>query len=336
MPTNVFFSPKVITEQDMYEDIVIESLKMYGQDVLYCPRQILTRDFILGEDVESKFDMAYTIEAYIENTEGFEGEGNLLAKFGMEIRDECTFIVARRQWERLVGFYEYDGPGRPAEGDIIFLPLSKSFFEISFVEHEQPFYQLSNLVVYKLQCRLFEYNEEDFDTGYDEIDAIEREHGYVQLITVNDVLGVFEVGKTYRQVVIPNESNPALDVFVEGKLVEFDGTFAKFVDLTSSDGRFRNFIIDVRITDGLEIPEFSANVSQVFGLESGTDQTFANDLGASNYIIEQEADSIIDFTESNPFGEPATSQYVAPQVTVFTMDSEGVTMDDSTISFDVG
>ena len=97
MPTNVYFSQKVKSEQNLYEDIVIESLKMYGQDVYYLPREVITEDAILNEDVESNFNDAYMVEMYIENIEGFEGEGNILAKFGVEIRDQATFIVSKRR-----------------------------------------------------------------------------------------------------------------------------------------------------------------------------------------------------------------------------------------------
>lgn len=333
MPTNVFFSPKVVSEQDLFEDIIIESLKMYGQDVLYCPRQILTRDFILGEDVESKFDVAYTIEAYIENTEGFEGEGNLLSKFGMELRDEATFIISKRQWEKYVGFYEYDGLGRPTEGDVIFLPLSRSFFEVSFVEHEQPFYQLNNIVVYRLQCRLFEYNEEDFNTGIAEVDQIEADNAYTQMIAVNNVTGVFEIGERYRQIVKQTETGA--NVFVEGEMTEFDGTLMKMVDLTSTDGIFRTFIEGANITDILG--EVTANVTTVYGLESSTDQTFANDLAATNYAFEQEADLVLNFDELNPFGEPAIYN-VTPQtaLVIYRFDSDQITMDSNTIHMDNG
>jgi len=97
MATNVYFSPKVKTEQNLYEDIVIESLKMYGQDVIYIPRQLINRDEIMNEDY-SKFTDAYTIEMYIETSEGFAGEGDLLGKFGVEIRDQATFVVAKKRW----------------------------------------------------------------------------------------------------------------------------------------------------------------------------------------------------------------------------------------------
>jgi len=339
MPTNVYFSPKVQTEQFLFEDIVIESIKMYGQDVFLIPRRIVTRDFILGEDVESKFDKAYEVEMYIENTEGFEGEGNLLSKFGMEIRDEATFILAKRTWEKQIGFYEF-AEVRPNEGDLIYLPLSKSFFEISFVEHEQPFYQLNSIPVYKLRARLFEYNEEDFDTGFAEIDAIESVAGYKQIISITDFIGELgELGEDWKQVV-RGEVNGNPEVTVTGKLVAFDGTLMEFVDLRSSDGRLRNFLVsENRIyKDGEDGNPLAGNalITEVYGLESTTDQTFANDLGAANYVFEQEGDSIIDFSESNPFGEPGIVQAPAVQVTLFTMDSDEVTMDTSVVLMDNG
>lgn len=345
MPTNVFFSPKVRTEQYLFEDLIIESIKMYGQDVYYVPRRIVTRDFILGEDVESKFDMAYTVEMYIENTEGFEGEGNLLSKFGMELRDEATFVLAKRSWEKQVGFYEATIE-RPNEGDLIYLPLSNSFFEISFVEHEQPFYQLNNLPVYKLRARLFEYNEEDFDTGIEALDAIESVAGYKQIIQVSDIVG--ELGDLPQEwiQVVRGEVNGGDEVTVTAKLVAFNGSLMEFVDLRSSDGRLRNFVVsgerittnDAEVVAGVTItgPTATAIVDTVYGLEETVDQTFANDLAAQNWNIEQEADSIIDFSESNPFGEPGIVEATPAAVTVYSFDSDNVTMDDAFIFMDNG
>ena len=135
MPRNVYFSQAVRSEQNLYEDLVIESLKIFGQDVYYIPRTLVNRDNILGEDPASSFDDAYLIEAYIENQDGFEGAGDLYQKFGLEIRDEANFIISKRQWEKLIGLYNntLDSIERPKEGDLIFLPLSNSFFEITFV-----------------------------------------------------------------------------------------------------------------------------------------------------------------------------------------------------------
>ena len=171
MATNVYFSQKVKSEQNLYEDIVIESLKMYVQDIYYLPRDVVHEDTILNEDVESKFDASYTIEMYIESVDGFEGDGDILSKFGVEIRDQATFIVSRRRWEQLIGIHNNGiNSVMPNEGDLLYLPLSKGLFEIRFVEDEQPFYQLSNLPVYKLQCELFEFSGEKFNTGLVNLD----------------------------------------------------------------------------------------------------------------------------------------------------------------------
>ena len=127
MPRNVYFSQQVKSEQIVYEDLVVESLKIFGQDAYYMPRTLLTRDDVLGEQKGSSFNDAYLIEAYIEDSDGFTGAGDLYSKFGLEIRDEVNFIISRRQWERFVGVFNNDVTATaPQEGDVIFLPLSNS------------------------------------------------------------------------------------------------------------------------------------------------------------------------------------------------------------------
>ena len=186
MPTNVFFNHAVSTEQHLYEDLVVESLRMYGQETFYLPRQVVEEDSILDEDVQSKFGDAYSVEMYIENPEGFEGEGDLMSKFGVEIRDQATFVISVRSWERFVSTDGNLATGlRPNEGDLIYLPLSGSLFEIRFVEHEMPFYQVGKLFVFKLKCTLFEYSGEDFDTNIDAIDIVEDQQAYTIQLTMN-------------------------------------------------------------------------------------------------------------------------------------------------------
>ena len=183
---NLYFSDKVRSEQNLYEDIVIESLKIYGQDVYYIPRDIVAEDKIFGHDIPSRFNSSHKLEMYIENVEGFDGEGDLFTRFGVEIRDEATFVVSRRRWVQQVSRMDSQLTStRPREGDLIYLPLSNSFFEVMHVEHEQPFYQLSNLPVFKLRCQLFEYNDEDLDTGIAEIDEVERDYAYRYVLTLN-------------------------------------------------------------------------------------------------------------------------------------------------------
>lgn len=165
-------------EQNLYEDLVIESLKFYGQDVYYLPRELVNVDKVFMDDVPSHFSDAYKIEMYVENVDGFGGEGDLFSKFGVELRDQATFVTARRRWKSLIGDKLDSYNFRPREGDVIYIPFSKSMFEIFKVETETPFYQLNQLPTFRLQCELFEYNDEDFDVGIDEIDDIELEGAY--------------------------------------------------------------------------------------------------------------------------------------------------------------
>ena len=169
-------------EKRLYENLIIEGLKIYGQDIYYLPRTLVNRDLILGEDVASKFNAAYLAEMYMETTEGFAGQQEIINKFGLEIREDTTFMVSKRRWLDLV-----DDPatmivsGRPNEGDIIYMPLMNSFFEIQFVEDQEPFFQLGQLPVYKLRCTRFEYSSERLDTGVADIDKAEDKYSLDQL-----------------------------------------------------------------------------------------------------------------------------------------------------------
>ena len=183
MARNVYFSEGTRSEQLLYEDIVIESLKIYGQDLYYLPRETILKDDILNEDPSSRFSRAYMIEMYIDNVEGFDGGGDLFTKFGVEIRDQVTLTMARRRWAQAVQNYANDLKGdRPLEGDLIYLPMARKLFQIMRVEHEDPFYQLNNLATYKLICELYEFNEDDFDTGVATIDAIEEQYAQRYII----------------------------------------------------------------------------------------------------------------------------------------------------------
>ena len=173
MPTNVYFSTGTTSEQRLYEDLIIEQLKIYGQDVFYLPRKIANKDTIFGEDPASSFDDSYIIEMYVDNTDGYMGEQEIIKKFGLELRDDIKFTVSKLRWETLVSNNSDLVAERPQEGDIVYFPTTKAFFEIQFVEHEQPFYQQSALPVYKLSCTKFEYSSERIDTGITEIDSTE-------------------------------------------------------------------------------------------------------------------------------------------------------------------
>lgn len=171
MATNFFFNNfQNSQEQLLIENLIIESIKIYGHDVVYVPRQRVSVDNLLNEDPLREYIHAIPIEMYIKNVEGFSGEGDFLSKFNLQIRDQITFSVARRSFSDEVGTIE--SIDRPQEGDLIFFPLNRKLFEIKFVEHEPVFYQLGSLQFYDLKCELFEYNNEYFETGIDDVDRM--------------------------------------------------------------------------------------------------------------------------------------------------------------------
>ena len=173
MPTNVYFDTGTTSEQRLYEDLIIEQLKIYGQDVYYLPRKLANKDTIFGEDPASSFDDSYIIEMYVDNSDGYMGEQEIIKKFGLELRDDIRFTLSKLRQEQLIKKNSDLVAERPQEGDLVYFPTTKAFFEIQFVEHEQPFYQQSALPVYKLSCTRFEYSSERIDTGIAEIDKVE-------------------------------------------------------------------------------------------------------------------------------------------------------------------
>lgn len=177
MATNFYFQSGVPmgkrSESLLVEDLIIECLKIYGLDCYYLPRVVVNRDFILNEDPTNKYENAFPLEAYLENTTGFGGT-DLLSKFGVEIQDTATFIVARRRWEEAIGRKKSSVlTNRPAEGDILYFPITKSFFEIKYVEVKDPFFQVGKLYVYKLECELYQFSHEEINTEIRDIDAIQ-------------------------------------------------------------------------------------------------------------------------------------------------------------------
>lgn len=156
--------------------MIIESIKIYGLDLIYLPRNTGSIDVIWSEDPLRSYTTAIPVEMYIKNVEGFEGDGDFLSKFNLQIRDQITFTIARRVFSNEVGAADVTvgdtARERPQEGDLIYFPLNKKIFEIRFVEHEAIFYQLGSLQVYDLKCELFEYSNEFFKTGIPEVDRL--------------------------------------------------------------------------------------------------------------------------------------------------------------------
>ena len=292
MARNPNFSQRVKSEQNLYEDIIIESMKIYGQDVYYLPRTIVNENTILGEDVASSFTSAYKIEMYLENTEAFDGEGDLFTKFGVEIRDEATFIVARKRWSQVIA----SGSNvitvlRPKEGDLIWLSLSNKLFEIMHVEHESPFYQLSNLPTYKMRCQLFEYSGEDLDTGIADVNSIQSDFGYRVSLTMDSAGAGYTIGENVTQ------------TFTSGTILT--GEVAAWSD---SDNILH--LVNFGANDGaFHLPVTGRQVRGAISNNLATPSVVAESLEQNkteqNNVFETTNDvmSFLDFSETNPFGD---------------------------------
>ena len=272
MATSVYFDKGTNTEQTLYEDLLIEQLKVFGHDVYYLPRTLVKEDTLFGEDVLSKFNDAYGIEMFMEEVEGYGGDKELVSKFGLEIRDEVTFVVARRRWITLIGAdSNLIVSTRPNEGDLIYFPRIQKLFEINFVDHDDPFYQVDNLPVFKMYCSTFEYSSEQLDTGIAAVDTIED----------TSSLDVLFYQISLEQAADYNE-NMALE---DGDLL---------LEETDSD----NILSETDTAGASLITEYGDYIiSESFVIDT-------IDEGATNIFIETEADSVLNFTEGNPFGEP--------------------------------
>ena len=288
MATNRYFKQKVRSEQNLFEDLVIESLQMFGQDVYYLPREIVNKDKIFLDDVPSRFSDAYKVEMYIENTEGFEGEGDLFTKFGIELRDQATFIVSRRRWVQLVGKRLEVANFRPREGDLIYLPMSESMFEIRRVETETPFYQLKDLPTFRLQCELFEYSGEDFDTAVDTIQDVETENSFKYHLELDSGGGRFIQGETVTQVF------DTYNMTGEVAFASDSGNTLHLIHSGATDGLFHEWTTTKSI-----IGTLSQHVATPTSINQIND--ILNDN--QNKTFDDFESDFLDFSESNPFGD---------------------------------
>ncbi len=188
MALNPFFLQGSPGEQRLIQDLINEQLQIYGVEVTYIPRKFVNRSTIIEEVQTSKFDDNFLLEAYVNTYEGYSGAGDIMTKFGVSLRDEITLTISKERFEDFISPFlnvdDYEIATRPREGDLIFFPLGTRLFEVKFVEHEQPFYQLGKNYVYQLQCELFEYEDEIIDTGVDEIDTEIEEDGFITTLNL--------------------------------------------------------------------------------------------------------------------------------------------------------
>jgi hypothetical protein len=302
MARNIYFTEKHSGEHELYENIVIESLKIYGTDVYYIPRDLVNEDTVFGDDAESSFNSAYKVEMYIDNIEGFEGEGDLFTRFGVEIRDEATFVVARRRWNQTVARYDNDiNSERPREGDLIYLPLSNSTFQITHVEHEQPFYQVANLNVYKCRAQLFEYTGEDLDTGIEAIDDIETDYTYQYVLTLDSSSYATVAGQTAAMTL-------SSGVVVSGEVIKYSDSDNKLylAHVGADDGNYHTFVTGrkINISGHPRINTVGTMIDSDLTVLSVSEINNISE-NEQNDFFTSETNDFLDFTESNPFGDPS-------------------------------
>lgn len=289
MATNHYFnnfSAVKINEQRMYEDLLGESIKINGHDIYYLPREEWDdTDMVFGENTSSRFERAYQMEMYIANVDGFEGDNELFTKFGLEIREGSNFIVSKKTFDKYI---PTNITIRPREGDLIFVPVMNRIFEVKFVEEELMFFTKGRRVpyIYELRCELFRYNNEKIETGVDDIDQIDVNASYTIELTVGGS-GNYNIG----------------EVVYQGANLTSAAAIAKVSDWQPNERKL--YLVDIK--------GIFATTANIVGLSSNTRTipSSTDTLGDhvfydlfNNKQIQTEANTIIDFTEINPFGTP--------------------------------
>ena len=279
MASNIYFQ-NALADQNLLNEINREVIQQAGIDVMYLPRTLVKEDLVMNEDVLSKFSNAYQIEMFVKSNEGFGGEGDLVSKFGLDIRDELILVA------HVDSFKFATDMAKPLEGDLIYFPLSERTFEIKFVEHEQPFYQVGQNYVFEITCEVFQYGEEKIDTGTD-VDKVERENAYAidLVLTAVGGSGNFIVDEE----IYKGASLAAATA--KGIVASWDSA-NKTVRVNTVVGTF-------------------AAPKKVTGETSGAyyDQASVDDQAlptvpyADNKILETDGDNILDFTELDPWSE---------------------------------
>ena len=341
----------ILAERNLYKDLIKEAIQIYGHDVYYVDRTLVARDNVLGEDTLSKFTNAQPIEMYVEDSEGFGGDKEIITQFGLENRNEITFVVSKEKFQQLDSqisledgtdttggsilleagsiqvsnlttlskyfitdesdnnILNEDGSGgkilseesgnefyliqdtavtdadRPQEGDIIYHPIFEKMFEINFVDHDEPFFQLDNNPVYKLRCKSFEYSSEALDTGISTIDEIEDDLS----TSTNEFQFTLEQSSAYNES-IALEFNTNL-TYTDSVLMEDDDTVVHEDDSRSAGDAI---LLENDADSGLK--EYLIQESYIVG-DASTDKT------AQNELFDTLDDTVLDFTESNPFGD---------------------------------
>ena len=305
MPTNFYFNnfpaEQITSEQLLVEDLVIEAMQIYGMDVYYLPRTSRDQvDYLYGEDTLKQYVSAYPLEMYMENVTGMDGEQDFISKFGLEIRDEVTLLVSRRRFRYTTGLSNLI---RPREGDLIYIPLVKNFFEITFVEHENDqamFYTLGrgrggNVYVYALKLKQFVFSDEVIATGIADVDDNIRD--YYRRSQLNMSLTGGAGTYTPDEIVYQSADNTLANASVTAIVHTWTKGATRKLDVYRVKGTFANNSNTIGATSGAYYTTGGTLDDTAF------DDNAFEDI-VDNSRIESESDNIIDFTEINPFGEP--------------------------------
>lgn len=208
MATNSFFrNYKSQNEQKLINDLVVESIKMYGIDTFYVARRLDAIDNVLNEASSVTYDRSFEMEMYVKSFDSFEGDGDIMSGFGLEIRDQLTLSVAISTFEKYVLPFDAEIK-RPREGDIVYFPMNDKYFKINFVEHESVFYQGGKLFVYDLKCELMEFSNERFETGVPEID---EHHMFSRTENISDMETLYDIDPISKNIFLENEVEEMID-----------------------------------------------------------------------------------------------------------------------------
>jgi len=277
-------------EQTLIEDLVVETIKIHGFDMYYIPRELAVQPDIFGDDPISSFRQHFIMEMYLQSVDGFEGDGDFIGKFGLEIRDRATFVVSKKRFQNITDRF------RPFEGDLLYFPHTKKFFEIKFVEHENPFYQLGKNYVYSLSVELFQFSEENIKTNLEEIDDAVEKREYTTTLTLGATggIGTFSEGKSVFSFDDGSTSGSLTASDSSGTVVGYSG--GKLV-ITNPRGPWRTSTATKnRYAISSDTPFYAK-------IESSTNKTDENDEFNDNLPITDKLDDFLDFSETNPFGD---------------------------------
>ena len=250
MALNPFFLQGSDSEQRLVQDLINEQLQIFGVEVTYIPRKFVNKQTIIEEVNASKFDDNFTIEAYVNTFEGYGGQGDILTKFGMSLRDELVISISKERFEDFIAAFltalpddEINVDTRPREGDLVYFPLGQRLFEVKFVEHEQPFYQLGKNYIFELKCELFEYEDEIIDTSLDEIDTQVQETGFITTLnligsgtTATAVAPISQPTGYIREIFLNNDGSGYTQVPTVAISTSPSGVNASAVAITTSIG----------------------------------------------------------------------------------------------------